>query len=380
MTIYPSLHRAQRAHLAASVLAAAVLLLAACGGSKATPTAPAGQQALPTPRVDITQSITGAGLAIAMPGGAWADAVKVQAIEPFMADTGAIVETVTNVDDELGLLASENEKSEPLFDLFWLSDAEYFIAAKNDMLSRVYFDDVGPASELYPVARGEFGVATEVGAWGIVYNADKVEDPPADWAALASVDNAARLGVTIPSVHGPEIYNLMILAIAAGQQQDAAGSTGLGQATTLGQNGATFDTFDGVGNHLVNGDVALAIYSSREAERFAEGGPPLRFVTPASGAYPVRAWLAMPANLPDDRRQRAMQFVSYVLSARAQAALAAATFTGPVNKTVKLEAALAERVRPYGLDAVEALAQPNWDLIVENYAEWFAAWGRNVNP
>ena len=186
------------------------------------------------------------------------------------------------------------------------------------------------------------------------------------------------VGFIDPDFGGGSMFNLTILAIAAGGTDRDTATLGIEQANIMAANGAQFGDFGEILTLFSNGDIALATLYHQEPIYFAMDGMPAEFVMPEEGAYPVTAWMTMPRNIPDNRKAASEQFMSYILSPEAQVAIAEAIFSGPINSSVELDAELAAQVHPYGSAEIATMVEPDWEYTIENLESWIDLWNREV--
>jgi putative spermidine/putrescine transport system substrate-binding protein len=186
------------------------------------------------------------------------------------------------------------------------------------------------------------------------------------------------VGFIEPDFGGGSMFNLTILAVAAGGTDRDTATLGIEQANIMAENGAQFGDFGGILTLFSNGEIGLATLYHQEPIFFAMDGLPAEFVMPSEGAYPVTAWMTMPKNIPDNRKAAAEQFMSYVLSPEAQVAIAEGIFSAPINGAVELEADLAAMVHPYGEAEAATMMVPDWEYTIENLEDWIDLWNREV--
>lgn len=319
-------------------------------------------------------------LTVGLWGGFWGDAYQATAIDKFAKETGIEVELVTNVADSVALLATEVEKETPLYDVLWLTDGEYRIAINSGLLAPIDYADIKYADDIYEAGKGEFGVSSEIGAWGLAYNEDVLGFVPTSWSDLLNPDIAPLVGFIEPDFNGGTMFNLAVLAVAAGGTEKDAATLGIEQAKLLAKNGAQIGNFGQILSQFSNGEIGLATLYHQEPIYLRADGMDVNFVMPKEGAYPVTAWMTMPRNIPDNRKAVAEQFMSYILSPEAQEAIAEAIFSAPINSTVVLSPELAAQVHPNGPEEAQSMATPDWDYTIENLESWIDLWHREVVP
>lgn len=319
-------------------------------------------------------------LTVGIWGGFWGDAYKAAAIDRFVEETGIQVDMVTNVEDSIALYATEVEKDVPLYDVLWLTDGEYRIAVNSDLLAEIDYANIEHADDIYEAGKGDYGISSEIGAWGLAYNEDLLDFVPTSWADLLNPDIAPLVGFVEPDFSGGSMFNLTILAEAAGGTAEDTATLGIEQGKLLAENGAQFGNFGEILTLFSNGDIALATLYHQEPIFFGMDGMPAGFVMPEEGAYPVTAWMTMPRNIPDNRKAAAEQFMTYVLSPEAQEAIAEEIFSAPINSSVELSPELAAQVHPNSPAEADTMVKPDWEYTIENLEDWIDLWNREVQP
>lgn len=342
------------------ILIALILTLAACGGA---------------PQEEPVEKLT-----VGIWGGFWGDAYKAAAIDRFVEETGIQVELVTNVEDSIALYSTEVEKEVPQYDVLWLTDGEYHIAANSDLLAEIDYENIENADDIYEAGKGEYGISSEIGAWGLAYNKELLDFVPTSWADLLNPDIGPQVGFVEPDFSGGSMFNLTVLAEAAGGTAEDSATLGIEQGKQLAANGAQFGNFGEILTLFSNGDIALATLYHQEPIYLELDGMSVGFVMPEEGAYPVTAWMTMPRNIPENRKAAAEQFMSYVLSPEAQEAIAGAIFSGPINSAAELNPELAEQVYPSDQAEIDMMVKPDWDYTIENLEGWIDLWNREVQP
>lgn len=310
-------------------------------------------------------------------GGVWGDAYTAAAFEPFTESSDIDVNTVTGAEGGVTILEGEVEKDEPAYDVIFLSETEFATANERGLLAEIDQANISNWDDLYDLAKDPHGISSEIGSYGLMYNEDEVETPPDCWADLLDPAYEGKFSFAPPNPQG-EIFGLVIAALAGGasadEAQDQAETLGIETVHELQANGATFTDFGQALALIQNGSIAMAPIFSQEPNNLASEGLPVKYILPCEGGFSIRAWMAIPRNLPDDRKAAAEAFIDSVVSVDSQEQIAAGIFSGPANKQATLSAELDEQISPYGQEEIDQLIQLDWSAVVAQQETWVEEW------
>jgi len=310
-------------------------------------------------------------------GGVWGDAYTEAAFDPFAEASGIDVNTVTGAEGGVTILEGEVEKSEPAYDIIFLSEAEFATATERGLLAEIDQDSISNWDDLYDLAKDPYGISSEVGSYGLMYNEEEVDTPPECWSDLLDPEFEGKFSFAPPNPNG-EIFGLVIAALAGGASaedaQEQAATLGVETAKELDENGATFTDFGQALALIQSGSISVAPIFSQEPNNLASEGLPVKYVLPCEGGFSIRAWMAMPSNLPAERKAAAEKFMDSVVSVESQEQIAAGIFSGPANKQATLSEELDEQISPYGQEEIDQLIQLDWTAVVEQQEQWVDEW------
>lgn len=309
-------------------------------------------------------------------GGLYGDNQKKAMVEPFTTATGIAVDMVSGK-DAIPALIGDVRQSTPTHDVIALADLELYTAIQQGGLLAPL--DVGALSnlaDLPPVAKAmPHAVNVEFDPWGIMYRTDKMEKPTS-WRAVLEPASPGRTAFQRPTAGSGTFYNLIAAAMAAGGTQADVLTKGLPKIKALRGSGAQFVDFGASLTLLQNDSIDLAPMYNNEAFFLADQGLPVDFAFPSEGVFPIGVWLAMPTNIPAERKAVAMRFIDHMISASPQVAMARLMYTGPTNLRAELEPALAARVLTGA--TIDRAAELDWPDLVRNQQAWLDAWNREI--
>lgn len=310
-------------------------------------------------------------------GGIYGDNQRTAMVEPFTAATGVRVNMVSGR-DAVPALVGDTTQSVPLHDVIAFSDLEArTVAAQGGLLAEIDPEAVPNIADLPDEARiGTVAVNIEFDPWGLMYRTDKM-DPPTSWRDLfePTID-PRRVAFQRPEPGSATFYNLLAAAVAGGGSMADVESIGIPLIRALRDKGAQFVDFSASLALTQNDGLDLVPMYNNEAFYLQDQGLPVDFVFPEEGVFPIGVWLGMPANLPDDRRALAQQFINHMLAPEPQVAMARLMYTGPTNSRATVEDELRRKIL---LAADIDLAYPiDWDMFVANQSAWLDLWNREI--
>ncbi|WP_235837854.1 ABC transporter substrate-binding protein [Chitinasiproducens palmae] len=242
-------------------------------------------------------------------------------------------------------------------------------------------EQAGAIKDVYPLARmpGDRSIGVGVLATGLAYNKEVFAKhgwaPPTSWQDLA--DPKYRQKVVIPPIsNGYGLLTLLMMARLNGGGESNIEPGFQVMTKKVAPNVLTWEPSPGkMAQMLQTGDAALAVWGNGRVQDVINQGAPVGFVYPKEGAVALMSAACPVAGAPQP--QAAQHFVQFLVSPDAQTLLAQDAGFGPVNKTVKLPAAVSAKVVS-GPDKVNALIAPDYNVINAKRAEWTSRWDRSV--
>ena len=126
---------------------------------------------------------------------------------------------------------------------------------------------------------------------------------------------------------------------------------------------------------MQTGEAALVVWGNGRVQSVVDQGAPVQFVYPKEGAVALMVAACVVEGGPQPKLGQ--QFLQHIVSAEVQALMASDIGFGPVNKTTKLDPAVAEKV-VFGPEKVNKLISPDYNIINAQRAEWTKRWNRVV--
>jgi putative spermidine/putrescine transport system substrate-binding protein len=219
----------------------------------------------------------------------------------------------------------------------------------------------------------DFAVPFAYGAWGICYNAKRVQKPITSWKDLLRDDLKGH--VTAPNVtFNSSIYTLDAMARVAGGSLSQA-SEGMKAIRQIRVSGPGLWEQENIAvGWLKTEEVWLTPYYSGSvlALKQDKDVPELRFVIPTEGAYLVPFNIAKVANAPNP--EGANRLINHMLGAQSQSVWASNLLGRGTNRDVTVPKEVADTVPLH-----TNLRKVDWQYFAENRTAVVNQWNEVVN-
>ncbi|MBL0936750.1 MAG: ABC transporter substrate-binding protein [Rhizobiaceae bacterium] len=336
----------------ASTLAAAIL-----AGSVALPAAAVSQE-----------------LVLGAFGGSFADNVQACYIEPFEAETGAsvLVKPASSSQHAAAVRATAGSSD---MDVVFADDAFAVQLMNEDLIETLDRSKLINAGEIVDGAwgAGDAYVAAMVGATAIVYNPDKVTEPPTSWADLFDEKYAGR--IAIGDISGTTGWQFLaaVNAMEGGDLDNI--DPGIAKIEPLAKSAVLLYTqADQVVSLFERDEIDIAVWYPDRAGVAAQKGLPLAVAYPSEGGVAIRPTISIPKGT--ENVDLAHKFIDTVLDAENQKCFSERQFIGPVNRNVELSDEVAAIV-PSG-ETVENLMFLDPAVMSQKLPDWTRRWQREV--
>lgn len=282
--------------------------------------------------------------------------VKVQYI------TGSSVDTLSKL---------QAQKDNPEIDVAFMDDGPQAQAKSFGLLAPLDESIVTNLENVYDIAKDKdnIGVGFGIISTGLAYNKEEFEkngwEPLKSWNDLADPKFKGKL--VLPSIANTYGVHLLLMAANANGGSEENIEPGFKKLKEIAKNAVTFDKTADVSNYFLQGQTVASAWGSSRVFTLQDTGFPIEYVIPEEGAIALMSTVSVVKGAPNEKL--AQEFVNFVISEKVQEEFAKALFDGPVNKNVKLEDEIAEKV-PYGQAEIDKLIKVNWELVNEKRAEW----------
>lgn len=307
-------------------------------------------------------------------GGSFADNVKACYIEPFEAETGASVLVKLGSSSQHAASVRATAGSSDM-DVVFADDA-FAVQLKNeDLLETLDRAKLSHAEEIVDGAWGKDDayVAAMVGATAIVYNPEKISEPPTSWNDLFDEKYAGR--VAIGDISGTTGWQFLaaVNAMEGGTLDNI--DPGIAKIKPLAKSAVLLYTqADQVVSLFERGEIDIAVWYPDRAGVAMQKGLSLAVTYPKEGAVAIRPTISIPKGTQNI--DLAHKFIDTVLDAENQKCFSERQYIGAVNRNVTLSEDVAAIV-PSG-ETVEKMMYLDPAVMSQKLPEWTRRWQREV--
>lgn len=305
------------------------------------------------------------------------DEFKELVYDPFeeICDCELVVETGNSIER---MSKIEANRENPVIDMAVMSRHDALSLSRADLLQPIDTAALTNFGDLFEVAKDPLGNGEAVGytlyATSIVYRSDKVTID--SWTDLFQDDLAGR--VALPDITTNQgAPTLWMIGKAIGDEDMSLHAP----MAIVGENADEIATFYQRSSQLAQlfqQDEVWAAPVGRFAwSRFSENGLDMAWATPAEGQFGDMNVMIMPANIPEENVELALQFMDYWLSPEIQSVLAEGLIDSPVNSKVEVSAEAAEGLT-VGAELIESLHFMDPSVILDNRDQWLDDWNDTV--
>lgn len=296
-------------------------------------------------------------------GGPWDDLTAQYVAEPFTQATGIEVVIMPGSDDLIGAVLSQ--KDNPQYDMILTGYEDYVFLKNGGALDPVDYNDMPNTADLYPIAEASHGVATSITGVTLVYNTEKISEPPTSWLDLWKPEYADHVAIPkLPQTYGIDFLVMVARALGGGEDDIEPAFAKLEE---LKPNlGAIYESSSHAAQLFQQGDIWVAPWYSGRTASTRASGVPVDTANPEEGSV---VYLTMLSPLKGRYNKWVAQFMDMYMADEVQQAFARDFASGPSRMSVQLDDEVAATV-PYGEEEVAELLQLDWDTILSRRDEW----------
>lgn len=261
----------------------------------------------------------------------------------------------------------------PRFQLINLQDRYLYESTRDGLLASIDYDQVPNAADI----GGDFKTATWLGymyfSIGIVYNADKVKDPPKHWDDLLDTRYKGRIFIDAFNHFGLHTVVAMSLANGGSYENMAPGFKMIHEMAKR-LNPRFISTSQEGMELLRTGQVDVAAWQNTRAYILERKGHPIRYVVPASGDVSVVYGNAIVKNSGDEKWSE--KFLNYTAAPELQAKLVSDYYPAtPTNPHAQPSPAVEKLIkRPAGAKQFTL----NYAEVLPRLADWQKRWNEAI--
>lgn len=306
-------------------------------------------------------------------GGDWNDRTNKLMEKPLVEAKGIVIVHDLGLEPERkAKLLAERKLPRGTVDVAHLNDSDAFEMNGFEVIEQLDFSKIPNGKNIVPALRQAYFVPWLYSGVVIIYNKDKIKDPPKSYKDLWDPKYAGKIGLT-----NQLYFNYMMISslIETGNLTSVdKGREKLAELRTK-SNPKIYATHQQMQAGLASGEVDIVLNYKARGLQWIKDGLPLAIVYPDEGAVAITFGAVLPKKAPN--KEAAYLYLNAMLDATAMANLAAASFYAPANGAANLDPELKSRI-----DFSEAerakLKFPDYAYVAKNTAGWLEWWNKNV--
>lgn len=270
-------------------------------------------------------------------------------------------------------LIAEKRLRRGTIDVFHCNEGDSVELNAQEVLSNIDFAKVPNYADVVPALKSKpFFVPWLYSGVTIIYDKNKVPNPPKSYAELWDKKWAGKIGLTNQLYFN---YIMMASLLQGGSVTDTEkGKERLLQLKELTQP-RIYAAHQQLAAGLVNGEVDIAVNYKARGLQWANDGAPLAIQYPSEGAIAVMFGACLPNKAPSP--DLAYVYFNAMIDPKAMAGLAGASFYAPANGKAELSPELKAKIDFTPAEAA-ALKFPDYAHVARNTAEWLEWWNKNI--
>lgn len=309
--------------------------------------------------------------------GVFADNYTKFVIDAFKAkhpDIDVVYQPSKNSAETLALLTLQ--RADPKVDVALIDISVALRAAKAGLFAKLDLAAVPNLADQpdWALVDTDKAVAISQDNLAILYNTDKVKQPPQSWGDLLDPKYKGKIAAKLNDTRG--VILLPILDKLAGKSYKDGIDAGLDFLKKMAPSVATWEPAPDCYAVIQSGELDLSIcWNGRAQYLAATQGGKIGIALPKEGSIGQINTIGIAEGTKHPKAAQA--FVDYALSAEAQTVFAAKSFYGPVNSKVKLTDDVAKTI--YGSKEAQAAQMSlDWNFVADKYANWIQRISREV--
>lgn len=207
---------------------------------------------------------------------------------------------------------------------------------------------------------------------GIIYNKDKVTEPPTSWTDLWNPKYKGKV-----TLWDYKWYALVIAALLNGGDENNIDPGFNVWSEHADQIHSLYNSNDQLKNLLVSGDAYISHWFASIYKTWADEGAPLGFAIPKEGVVAFPAYLQIVKGCTPEQKKVAEDIINILLSPEANGRYAELTNNLPTVKGAKLSEAVANDPI-FAPEVVDNAINYDWSTIAKKNNEWKDRWDKEV--
>jgi putative spermidine/putrescine transport system substrate-binding protein len=298
----------------------------------------------------------------------------IDAFEAKYPGVDVVYQPSRNSAETLALLTLQ--RSDPKIDVALIDVAVAIRANKEGLFAKLDPAKVTSLADMPAWARidEDKAIAFSQDNLAILFNTDKVKQPPTSWADLTDPKYKGRIAARLADTRG--VILIPILTKLKGGDYKKSIQPAMEMLKAIAPNVSTWDPAPDCYAVVQSGEVDLSICWNGRAQYLhdTQGGK-IGIALPKEGSIGQTNTIGLVEG--SKNKAAAELFINYALSAEAQAVFAEKSFYGPVNTKVNLPDAVANRI--YGSKEAQAAQMSlDWNFVADKYSAWVQRINREV--
>lgn len=305
-------------------------------------------------------------------GGDWSDRTVKFVEKPLLEDKGIQVARDLGMEsDRKAKLLTEKRIRRSSVDVVHLNSADAYEMHNQGVVAELDTSKIPNYADIVPGLGAPYFVPWLYSGMVIIYNTDKVKEPPRSYADLWKPEWAGRIGLTNQLYFN---YMMMGSLVAKGDMTSVDDGKAKLMEFAAAAKPKLYAAHQQLQAGLANGEVDIALNYKARGMQWAAGGMPLGIQYPDEGAISVvfGACLAEFAAHKDT----GYAYLDAMLDPDAMAGLSEASFYAPANTKATLTPELRARIDFSDTERAR-LKYPDYAYVAANTAAWLDWWNQS---
>ena len=303
-------------------------------------------------------------------GGDYGDLLAANIDQPLMAPQGIeVVQDVAPQDPRKTKLMAERTSRRGSMDVACLSDVDTYTMSLLGIWEPVTATNTPDLPHVIPALRTPYSIPHIYSAMVVLYNPDKIKEPPTAFKDLWNPAYKGRVGFSDVLY----LYNLAIAALSHGGSMNdmEAGKAALLELKKL--DARVYPSNETLATGFKSEEVWIAPMWLARGVFWQKSGITLAHAVPAEGAIPYISAAAVPRNSLN--KAASFAYLNAMLNPGAQAAFAAKMGYAPTVDNAQIDPALMKQIG-FTPDQQANFKSPDYDYMAKNTAQILDFWNR----
>ncbi len=314
----------------------------------------------------------GGTIAVSNWGGDWNDRTVRFVEKPLLEDKGFnVVRDLAMEPERKAKLLAEKRIRRATADVIHVNSSDAFELRQQEVVADLDLTQIPNYADVVEGLKSPYFVPWLYSAVVIIYNKDKVAEPPKSYAELFDPKWAGRIGLT-----NQLYFNYMIMAglVAKGDMTSVEDGKPLLEKFVAEGKPRLYAAHQQLQAGLANGEVDIAVNYKARGLQWVKDGLPLAIQFPEEGAIAVTFGACLTEFGPN--REGGHAYLNAMLDPTAMAGLAEASLYAPANSKTALSDELRATV-DFSDDERAKMRFLDYAYVAENTAGWLEWWNKS---